>query len=56
MSRRTSDLEIDRKTSLAVCRGIAENLRRASPPDQRLPSRIVDLLEELKRRDQRRSH
>jgi hypothetical protein len=53
-SRRNTDLSMDRTTSMAVCRGVGESLRKiAATEDQDagLPDRLRELVEELRRRD-----
>ena len=46
--------EIDRPTSLSICRAIGERLRQnLRPEDSELPSGLRDLVEELRRRERR---
>jgi hypothetical protein len=57
MSRRIGEQTMDHKTSIAVCRGIGESLRRVAATESgALPDRLRDLLEELQRRDGTASH
>jgi len=46
--------EIDRPTSLTICRAIGERLRQnLRPEDSELPSGLRDLVEELRRQERR---
>jgi hypothetical protein len=46
--------EIDRRTSLSICRAIGERLRQSlRPEDSELPSGLRNLIEELRRQDRR---
>jgi len=46
--------EIDRPTSLSICRAIGERLRQnLRPEDSELPSGLRDLVEELRRQERR---
>jgi len=52
MSRRNGNQIMDHGTSIAVCLGIGETLRRAAAVDPSdMPDRLRDLLDQLQRRD-----
>lgn len=48
-----ADLSMDRATSIAVCRGVGESLRRlaADAGEPPLPDRLRVLVDELRRRE-----
>ncbi|UTD29423.1 hypothetical protein [Bradyrhizobium sp. WD16] len=53
-SRRGTDLSMDRTTSMAVCRGVGDSLRKLTAAEDdgtALPDRLRELVEELRRRD-----
>jgi hypothetical protein len=50
--RITSDLEqLDHKTCLSICDAVGKRLQQRLPPDTELSSRLRELVDELRRRD-----
>ena len=48
----TSDLEqLDHKTCLSICDAVGERLQQSLRPDTELSSRLRQLVDELRRRD-----
>jgi hypothetical protein len=51
-TRITSDLEqLDHKTCLSICDAVGERLQQSLRPDTELSSRLRQLVDELRRRD-----
>ncbi len=53
-SRRSTDQSMDRTTSMAVCRGVGDSLRKLAAAEDdgaALPDRLRELMEELRRRE-----
>ncbi len=44
---------LDRKTTRAICDGVGERLQQYIRPETTLPTHLEQLLEELRRRDDR---
>ena len=45
--------QLDRKTTRAICDGVGERLQQYIRPETTLPTHLEQLLEELRRRDDR---
>ena len=53
-ARINSDIEqIDHKTCVSICDAIGERLQQSLRPETKLPTHLEQLLEELRRRDNR---
>ena len=51
-ARINSDIEqIDHKTCMSICDAIGERLQQSFPPETELSSRLRELMDELRRRD-----
>ena len=47
----TEDEQMDRKTTRAICDGVGERLQQYMRPETTLPTHLEQLLEALRRRD-----
>jgi len=53
IARFTGDFEqIDHRTSRAICDAVGERLQQSMRPEPELPSRLQELMDELRRRDE----
>lgn len=52
-AQNNSDLEpIDHKTSRSICDAVGERLQQSLHPDRALPQSLLQLIEQLRRRDE----